>query len=60
VLFRSYDNIFIIGASLESFGSRLVDNTDKREISIRISNRPKEKVVAETPVANTAGSALGF
>jgi len=55
-----YDNIFIIGASLESFGSRLVDGTDKREISIRVSNRPKEKVVAESPIANTAGSALGF
>jgi hypothetical protein len=55
-----YDNIFIIGASLESFGSRLVDGTDKREISIRISNRPKEKKVAETPAANTAGSAKGF
>jgi hypothetical protein len=55
-----YDNIFILGAALENFNSRLIEGTDEREISIRLANRPKEKVVAETPVANTAGSALGF
>lgn len=55
-----YDNIFIIGASLESFVSRLVEGTDKREISIRVSNRPKEKIIADSPIANTAGSASGF
>lgn len=55
-----YDNIFIIGASLESFVSRLVEGTDKREISIRVSNRPKEKTITETPLANIAGNASGF
>jgi hypothetical protein len=55
-----YDNIFIIGASLENFSSRLIDGTTKREISIKISNRPSKPILGDTPLANTAGSALGF
>ena len=55
-----YDNIFIIDASLESFGTKLTEGTDKREISIRLANRPKEKKITESPAVNTAGSALGF
>jgi hypothetical protein len=55
-----YDNIFIINASLESFTSNLIEGSNKREISIRVSNRPKEKTIADSPLANTAGSALGF
>lgn len=55
-----YDNIFIIDASLESFATRLIDGTDRREIVIRLANRPKEKTITDNPIANTAGSALGF
>lgn len=55
-----YDNIFIIDASLESFSTRLIESTDKREIIIRLANRPKEKTITDNPIANTAGSALGF
>ena len=55
-----YDNIFIIDASLESFGTKLTEGTDKREISIRLANRPKEKKITDTPADNTAGTATGF
>jgi len=55
-----YDNIFIINASLESFGTKLLEGTDKREISIRLANRPKEKKITDNPIANTAGTATGY
>lgn len=55
-----YDNIFIIGASLESINSRLTDGTDMREITIKVSNRPKKPILSDTPIANVAGNALGF
>lgn len=55
-----YDNIFIIDASLESFGTRLIDGTDKREIIIKLANRPKEKKITDNPIANIAGTATGI
>lgn len=54
-----YDNIFILNASLESFSSRLVDNSTMREISIKISNRPKEKSIIASPIQNIVGTAKG-
>lgn len=57
-----YDNIFIIGAALEQFTSRLMEGGDMREISIRVANRPKPKKTNEgdSPIKNVAGTATGI
>jgi hypothetical protein len=55
-----YDNIFIIGAALEQFSTRLMEGGDMREISMRVANRPKAPVVAGTPITNVVGTAKGI
>ena len=55
-----YDNIFIIEASLESFTSRLMEGSDMREITVKVSNRPKAPIKTEAPIANVAGTAAGI
>lgn len=55
-----YDNIFIFDASLERFSTRLVENSDMREVSLTFSKRSQAVVAAAAPIARTVGSSAGL